>query len=114
MKLTKENSFNKQQFNTDFENKDKLNTLNKTDTYNKLESHTEKIKLLPHQQSIEYIILNIRDMIFLIIEKLENQQNPIPFILSSDGRIFIFSLFLIIFGTLMLLLSSLMKSPINN
>lgn len=117
MKLTKDNSFNRQQFNNNFkqqnfENPRKLDIHNKVNTSN-LNIYDKSLLLLPHQQSIEYIILNIRDMIFFIIEKLENQENPIPYIISSDKRIFIFSLFLIIFGTLMLLLSSLMKSPLN-
>lgn len=111
MKLTKDNSFNIKQFNSDFQEKDNLETRTKSDMYN--DSHNKLDILLPHQQSVESIILDIRDIIFLMIEKIENKQNPLPFIFSSDKRIFIFSLFLIIFGTLMLLLSSLMKSPIN-
>ena len=112
MKLTKTNSFNQKKFNTDFENND-LN-INKSNKLNKsFEGDIEKIILLPHQQSIENIIINIRDLIFVLFDMLENKKNPIPFLLSSDTRIFTFSLFLIIFGTLILLLSSLMMSPSN-
>jgi len=109
MKLEKTNVVDKKKFNASFEKNDlakiKINKLNKS-----FEKDIEKI-ILPHQQSVENIIINIRDFIFILIDMLENQRNPIPFILASDSRIFICSLFLIIFGTLMLLLSSLMKSP---
>ena len=108
MELTKSNIFNQKKFNSDFENNE-LN-INKNININKnLKNHNEII-ILPHQQTVENIIINIRDLFFIIIDMLENQKNPLPFILSSDSRIFSFSLFLIIFGTLMLLLSSLMIS----
>ena len=112
MELTKSNVFNQKQFNSDFEKNDLI--INKNNNINKsFKNNIEKI-ILPHQETVENIIINIRDLIFIIIDMLENQINPLPFILSSDTRIFTFSLFLIIFGTLMLLLSSLMKSPENN
>ncbi len=106
MKLQKTNSFNQKQFNNDFE-KNENKILNKNLTYN---NDTEKI-ILPHQQTVEKIIINIRDMIFIIIDMLEKQRNPIPFILASDSRIFICSLMLIIFGTLLLILGTLLQSP---
>lgn len=127
MKLTKKNyteqkindnyflnkSYSSREFNDKFKNKnsDKYYINNNDDTNNK-DNITNIV--LPHQQNIEYIIVDIRDMIFLIIEMLENQKNPISYILSSDRRIFTFSLFLIIFGTIMLLLASLMKSSSAN
>jgi hypothetical protein len=112
MELTKNNTLNQKQFNLDFDKNDIV--INKNINLNKsFKKDTEKV-ILPHQQTVENIIINIRDMIFIIIDMLENQKNPLPFILSSDRRIFTFSLFLIIFGTLMLLLSSLMKSPKND
>lgn len=67
--------------------------------------------LLPHKQPIENVIIDIRDIFFQILNLLEEKQNPIPYIYSSNKRQFSFSLFLIIFGTLLLLLSTLMKSP---
>jgi hypothetical protein len=65
----------------------------------------------PHKQPIENIIIDIRNIFFQILNLVEDKQNPIPFIYSSNKRQFSFSIFLIIFGTLLLLLSSLMKSP---
>jgi hypothetical protein len=67
--------------------------------------------LPPHKQPIENVILDIRDTFFQVLNLVEDKQNPIPYIYSSKKRQFSFSLFLIIFGTLLLLLSSLMKSP---
>ncbi len=67
--------------------------------------------LPPHKQPIEEVILDIRDTFFQVLNLMEEKQNPIPYIYSSKKRQFSFSLFLIIFGTLLLLLSSLMKSP---
>jgi len=111
MQQKKTNSFDQKKFNAEFEGNDK--NLNKNNKLNKnLKYDTDKI-ILPHQQTMENLIINMRDLFFLIIYKLENQQNPIPFILSSDSRIFIFSLILIIFGTLLMLLSTLMISPKN-
>jgi hypothetical protein len=111
MQLKKTNSFDQKKFNAEFEGNDTISNKNKTLNKN-FKYDIEKI-ILPHQQTVENIIINMRDLFFIIIDKLENQQNPIPFILSSDSRIFIFSLILIIFGTLLMLLSTLMISPKN-
>ena len=70
--------------------------------------------LLPHKQPIENVIIDIRDVFFQSLNLIEERQNPIPYIYSSNKRQFSFSLFLIIFGTLLLLLSTLMKSPNEN
>jgi hypothetical protein len=65
--------------------------------------------ILPHQKSMEIIIINLREMIHIILNKLINKENPIPYINSSPDRYFSFSILLIIIGTLLLLLSNLMK-----
>jgi len=70
-----------------------------------------EIIILPHKEPIENVILNIRDLFFQILNLIEEKENPLPYIFSSDKRQFAFALFLIIFGTLLLLLASLMKSP---
>jgi hypothetical protein len=102
--------FDPTNFNKNFESKDiiKVN-INEKNTY-----EDNILIKLPHKEPIENIILDIRDLFFQILNLLEEKQNPIPFIFSSDRRQFAFSLFLIIFGTLLLLLSSLMKSPYEN
>ncbi len=109
MELKKTNSFNRKEFNNNFEINDKI--INKNKILNKnLSYDTEKI-ILPHKQTVENIIINIRDLVFFILNMLENQKNPIPFILASDSRIFICSLMLIIFGTLLLILGTILQSP---
>ena len=67
--------------------------------------------LPPHKQPIEDTIIDVRNVFFQVLNLIEEKQNPIPYIYSSSKRQFSFSLFLIIFGTLLLLLSTLMKSP---
>lgn len=92
-------------FNKSFESTDKplLNTPKKY-------TFDEDIIILPHKQSFEKIIIDMRDLIFKILEILEDRENPIPFIFANEERRFHFSIILILFGCLFLLLSSLMKS----
>jgi hypothetical protein len=66
--------------------------------------------ILPHQKSTEIIIINLREMIHNILNKLINKENPIKYINSSPDNYFTFSILLIIMGTLLLLLSNLMKN----
>lgn len=99
--------FDPTRFNKNFEENDKQIKNIKTI----MPEMDYQYELPPHKQPIEDIIIDIRNIFFQILNLLEEKQNPIPFIYSSDKRQFSFSLFLIIFGTLLLLLSSLMKSP---
>jgi hypothetical protein len=101
--------FDPTNFNTNFENNDK-NGNRLILAQKNLETDVEII-VSPHKQPVENIILNIRDLFFQILNLIEDRENPIPFIFASDKRQFSFALFLLIFGTLLLLLSSLMKSP---
>jgi hypothetical protein len=102
--------FDPTNFNKNFESKDKeINKINNLEK-NLNEEDIEEYMELPHKEPIENIIINIRDLFFQILDIIENNNNPIPFIFSSDKRQFCFALFLIIFGTLLLLLSTLMVS----
>jgi hypothetical protein len=65
--------------------------------------------LKPHQRSIEDIVMGMRELFFKILELLIDKQNPLSYIYSSQYRQFDFTLFLIIIGALLLLLSSIMK-----
>ena len=105
--MQKDNTFNRVKFNNEFasrEVEDNKKNMN-------VEMNDVEITVLPHQQKIEDIIIEIRDLFFIILDKLENKENPLPFIFASDQRTFCFSLFLIIFGALLLFLSTLMISP---
>jgi hypothetical protein len=97
-------------FNKKFLNKEKEIEKKNNTSANLDEEDMEYQDLLPHKQPIEFIILNIRELFFQILNLIEDNQNPIPYIFTSEKRQFSFALFLIIFGTLLLLLSSLMVS----
>ena len=94
-------------FNKNFESNDKQNK----PIYKFTPKIDTQYDLSPHKQPIEDVIIDIRNIFFQILNLLEDKKNPIPYIYSSNKRQFAFSLFLIIFGTLLLLLSTLMKSP---
>jgi len=68
------------------------------------------VSILPHQRSMEDIIVSCRELFFKILELLIDKQNPIPYIFSSDVREFSFALFLIVIGFVLLLFSNIMKS----
>jgi hypothetical protein len=99
--------FNINDFNKNFDNNQKKNIQNinvDIEDINTIQT------ILPHKKPIEIIILEIQDLFFIILEIIIDKKNPIPFILSSDNRIFLFSIFLLLFGSLLLLLASLMES----
>jgi hypothetical protein len=95
-------------FNTNFISKDIPNKSFVSD--NSIDYNYNDNYIPPHKEPIEIIIINIRGLFFQILNLIEEKVNPIPFIFSTDKRQFTFALFLIIFGTLLLLLSSLMVS----
>ena len=110
--MQKNNTFNPVKFNNDFSIKE-AEEQNDNNLNNNLNFDQDIITILPHKQPIEDIIIGIRDLFFIILDKLENKKNPIPFIFASEQRQFCFSLFLIIFGALLLFLATLMVSPTN-
>lgn len=105
--------FDPTNFNKNFElnDKTKLELNNNKNIMINPNENNYTIDGAPHQQPIENIILDIQKLFYQILDILENRQNPIPFIFTSNKRIFTFSIFLIVIGTLLLILSSLMKSP---
>lgn len=110
--MQKNNTFNQVKFNNDFNSKEVED--NKQLSKNKnIDIDTDIINILPHKQPVEDIIIGIRDLFFIILDKLENKENPLPFIFASDQRQLYFSLFLIMFGSLLLFLATLMISPKN-
>jgi hypothetical protein len=104
-KTNRSGNFDPTNFNSNFIKNDK--PLIKSQDQNKID---KDIIILPHKQPLEKIIIDIRDLIFKILEKLEGKENPIPFIFANEERKFYFSVLLILFGSLFLLLSTLMKS----
>lgn len=110
--MQKNNTFNQVKFNNDFSSKE-AEEQNDNNLNNNLNFDQDIITILPHKQPIEDIIIGIRELFFIILDKLENKENPLPFIFASEQRQFCFSLFLIIFGALLLFLATLMVSPTN-
>lgn len=104
--------FDPTNFNKNFEDNEMKNK--NINNKNNMPEIGVQYDVLPHKQPIENVIIDIRDVFFQTLNLIEERQNPIPYIYSSNKRQFSFSLFLIIFGTLLLLLSTLMKSPNEN
>jgi hypothetical protein len=58
--------------------------------------------------SLGNIVLELREMFFVILELISKKTNPTGYVFSSPKRKYIFGIFLIVFGCLLLLLSTLM------
>lgn len=82
-------------------NKANLNTAFKKDDIN--------LVILPHERTIDKIVMGIRELFFKILELLIDKKNPMTYIYSSEYRRFDFAVLLIIMGALLLLLSNIMK-----
>jgi len=65
---------------------------------------------LPHEKSIEDVIINIRELFYKIIDILYDKKNPIPYIFASADRHFAFSILIMIIGILLLLFSNLLRT----
>jgi hypothetical protein len=119
--------FDQKQFNTQFldnnlklDNDLKINNnplMKNIDEINRNSSRRQisaqdysSINILPHQRPIGDTIILMREMFYIILEMLIYKKNPLPFIFATIERQYIFSLFLIIIGSLLLLFSNLMIS----
>ena len=104
--------FDQKDINKMFEDKDKeLQKQFKEDTSQDIINSDEpKMSLLPHQRSIEDIIIITRETFFKVLDMLTNRENPIPFISESPDRFFTIALVMIILGFTLLVLSSIIKS----
>jgi hypothetical protein len=109
------NKFDLGQFNKSFdENEEKLGKTNRLNYSHEMGKIDESISSnLPHKKPVEDLIVNMRNLFFLILEMLLDKKNPIPLIFSSPDRHFSFAILLIIIGTLLLLFSNLMISSPN-
>lgn len=109
------NKFDLGQFNKSFdENEGKLEQATRLSSSQDMMKSDESISTnLPHKKPVEDLIVNMRNLFYLILEMLLDKQNPIPFIFSSPDRHFAFAVLLIIIGALLLLFSNLMISTSN-
>jgi len=99
------NKFDINQFNKKFDDNDKK--FMKSDDINNNDEIIET--KLPHEKSIEDIIISIKDVFYKIMELLFNRENPMGYIFSTPDRHFAFSLLLIIIGALLLLFSNILN-----
>lgn len=114
--LNRNLKFNLDNFNMEFQEKIKSSEeLDNYDVNNKFDKPFGTDDMIKDNNiinlSIGKIILELRDMFYMILELVSNKINPYGFIISSPKRKFIFGLFLIVFGCLLLLLSNLMMEP---
>ena len=65
--------------------------------------------LLPHQRSVDDIIIITRETFFKTLELLTSFKNPVPYITETPDRFFCMSVVLILLGILLLVISSLQK-----
>ena len=109
------NKFDLGQFNKTFDANDGvMEQANRLNSSHDMVKSDESISTnLPHKKPVEDLIVNMRNLFYLILEMLLDKQNPIPFIFSSPDRHFAFAVLLIIIGALLLLFSNLMMSPSN-
>ena len=109
--------FDQREFNQKFDNNNKLLQKEVKQDFSPdmtiVDDLAEPNIILPHQRSIEDIIIIIRETFFKIIELISNKENPIPFIMSSPDRFFCMAVVMIILGCVLLLLSNLLKSSEN-
>ena len=105
------NKFDIKQFNKKFDENDKIieeeRQFIKSDDNNKYDEIIEN--KLPHEKSIEDIIISIKDMFYKIMELLLNIQHQMEYIFSTPDRHFAFALLLIIIGGLLLLFSNILN-----
>jgi hypothetical protein len=103
--------FDINQFNKKFDDNDKIieqeKKFMKSDDINNNDEIIET--KLPHEKSIEDIIISIKDVFYKIMELLFNRENPMGYIFSTPDRHFAFSLLLIIIGGLLLLFSNILN-----
>ena len=99
------NKFDINQFNKKFDDNDKI--IEQEKKFMKSDEIIEN--KLPHEKSIEDIIISIKDVFYKIIELLFNGKNPMEYIFSTPDRHFAFSLLLIIIGALLLLFSNILN-----
>ena len=88
-------------------------TINKIKHKEKIESETGFIYNLKNKhlkkRTIEDTILDVRELIFRLTDALNNKENPIKLILSEDRYQFACCVLVITIGTMLLLLSNILK-----
>jgi len=63
-----------------------------------------------YERSLIYILSDTRQVFFGCLNKLSSNKNPLPYIFATERREFAFAILLIIMGSLLLLLSTLLQN----
>ena len=117
-KLERDQKFNPDEFNKQFEEADQVNRNEQEDnnqitqtesvTNKQKESNINKQKEDSSNVYIDDLGINMKNLFFEILEKLVNKENPIPYIMETEKRQFTFAIMILIIGGLMMFLSNLM------
>jgi len=106
-KLERDQKFNPDEFNKQFEEADQVN---KSEQEQVIEQ--KNIKQIEKKDSsnvyIDDLGINMKNLFFEILEKLVNKENPIPYIMETEKRQFTFAIMILIIGGLTMFLSNLM------
>lgn len=117
-KLEREQKFNPDEFNKKFEESDmiiqeesikqEVNSIKQNE--GPIKQHEGPIKQHKGPENINYTEnfgINMKNLFFKILEILMNKENPFPYILDNDERVFLVAMMILIIGVLLLFWSNL-------
>ena len=110
-KLEREQKFNPDEFNKKFEESDMIiQEESIKQEVNSIKQHEGPIKQHKGPENINYTEnfgINMKNLFFKILEILMNKENPFPYILDNDERVFLVAMMILIIGVLLLFWSNL-------
>jgi hypothetical protein len=98
-------------FNNDFEEQQKI-----ADEDNKIETKLNQInddiqtEVLPHERPLGDIMINVRELIYVIIFSITSFKNPVTYVLSNPDRQFALTIFLVVLGSILLFVSNILTT----
>ena len=113
-KLERDQSFNPQIFNMNFEaNEVKQEVEDKIEREKELakkeqllkEQNISNMDIIPKE--VYNFGIDVSRLLFIILDLIANKKNPLPYIMSSSNNITIFSIMLLFFGLLLFFLSNI-------
>jgi len=103
-KLERDQKFNPDEFNKIFEETDMIIQ------EESIKQHEQPIKYQKIPENINYTEnfgINMKNLFFEILEILMNKENPIPYIMNNEKRVFLVAIMILIIGVLLLFWSNL-------
>lgn len=111
-KLEREQKFNPDEFNKKFEEADMIiqdeESIKQQEQSIKQQEQSIKHQKIP--ENINYTEdfgINMKNLFFEILEILMNKENPIPYIMNNEKRVFLVAMMILIIGVLLLFWSNL-------